>query len=621
MNRKDILSHITKVIALAMACYHFYVVVFGVPSVFFFRGTHLLFSLVLIFLLYPVKLSLPRIMPRKMLDGLFLVISVASIGHIFINHDYVLNRFAYVDDLLVIDLVLGTSLLILTLEATRRVIGLALPVTASIFLAYALFVDQISYGQLIDQMYLTTEGIFGIPINVSATYMVLFILFGALVERSGTGKLFRDFSLALAGSSAGGPAKVACVTSAMFGTVSGSSTANVMTTGTFTIPLMKKIGYRPAFSGAVEAVASTGGQILPPIMGAAAFVMAEMMAVSYLTVISMALVPAILYFVAVFLAVHFEAKRTGLKGLPRPDLPRMSNVLSTRGHQFIPLIVIIGVLMLGFSPPYAALCGLISVLPVALLGKTTRKEISWRTFIDAMIIGVQNTLVVSSACASAGIVIGVISQTGIGIEFTQLVASGFSENYLIIALILTAIAGILLGMGLPTTPAYIVQAALLAPALVKLGIPREAAHLFVFYFAILSVITPPVAISLYAANGLSGAGLWESGLAAVKLAATGYIIPFMFVFTPSLLLLGPWYEVAWASGSALIGVVCLASSLHGYLLKDLRYIFRFLLFASALGLMSPGIVSDGLGLLCLILILLRQTITHETNNPASSKID
>ena len=380
MNRKDILSHITKVIALAMACYHFYVVVFGVPSVFFFRGTHLLFSLVLVFLLYPVKVSLPRIIPRTMVDGLFLVLSIVSIGYIFVNHNYILNRFAYVDDLSVVDLVLGTSLLIVTLEATRRVIGLALPVTASIFLVYALFVDQISYGQLIDQMYLTTEGIFGIPINVSATYMVLFILFGALVERSGTGKLFRDFSLALAGSSAGGPAKVACVTSAMFGTVSGSSTANVMTTGTFTIPLMKKIGYRPAFSGAVEAVASTGGQILPPIMGAAAFVMAEMMAVSYLNVISMALVPAILYFVAVFLAVHFEAKRTGLKGLPRPDLPRMSNVLSTRGHQFIPLIVIIGVLVLGFSPPYAALCGLISVLPVALLGKTTRKEISWKKY-------------------------------------------------------------------------------------------------------------------------------------------------------------------------------------------------------------------------------------------------
>jgi TRAP transporter 4TM/12TM fusion protein len=377
---------------------------------------------------------------------------------------------------------------------------------------------------------------------------------------------------------------------------------------------MKKIGYRPAFSGAVEAVASTGGQILPPIMGAAAFVMAEMMAVSYITVISMAMVPALLYFVAVFLAVHFEAKRTGLRGLPKPDLPRLSKVLKTRGHQFIPLLIIIGVLIAGFSPPYAALCGLLSVLPVALLGKTTRREISWKTFTDAMVIGIRNTLIVSSACASAGIVIGVISQTGLGIEFTQLVASGFTENYLIFALILTAVAGILLGMGLPTTPAYIVQAALLAPALVNLGIPRESAHLFVFYFAILSVITPPVAISLYAANGLSGAGLWESGLAAVKLAATGYIIPFMFVFAPSLLLIGTWHDILWSVSTALIGVICLAASLHGYLLRNLYFWSRVILFVGALGLLSPGLLNDGIGLACLLLIVVKQTILRPEKN-------
>ena len=253
-------------IALSMAAYHLYVVVFGVPSVFFFRGTHLLFSLILIFLIHPFSKGQSNTLFGNTLDAIFVLCSITCLAHIFINHEYILNRFAYVDDLSALDLTLGTGLILLTLEATRRVIGLALPLTATIFVAYALIVDQIAFGQLIDQMYLTTEGIFGIPLNVSATYMVLFILFGALVERSGTGKLFRDFSLALAGSSAGGPAKVACVTSAMFGTVSGSSTANVMTTGTFTIPLMKKIGYRPAFSGAVEAVASTGGQILPPIM-------------------------------------------------------------------------------------------------------------------------------------------------------------------------------------------------------------------------------------------------------------------------------------------------------------------------------------------------------------------
>ena len=600
-------SHIPAIIAVVMAVYHFYVVLFGVPSVFYFRGTHLLLVLILVFLWYPSSKSLSNEI-NVAINGTLLLFSLSSIGYIFINHDYVLDRFAYVDDLNLADLFLGTALIVVTLEATRRVIGLALPLTAVIFLAYALLIEQIPYGQLIDQMYLTTEGIFGIPLNVSATYMVLFILFGALVEHSGTGRLFRDFSLALAGGSAGGPAKVACVTSAMFGTISGSSTANVMTTGTFTIPMMKKIGYRPAFAGAVEAVASTGGQIMPPIMGAAAFVMAELLAVSYLTVVSIAIVPAILYFIAVFFAVHFEAKRIGLKGLPRPDLPKMSEVLKTRGHQFLPLAIIVGVLFAGYSPPYAALCGLLSVLPVALLGKTTRQEISWRTVPDALITGIRNTLIVAGACASAGIVIGVISQTAIGIEFTQLVASGFSGGNLLVALILTAVAGILLGMGLPTTPAYIVQAALLAPALVNLGVPREAAHLFVFYFAILSVITPPVAISLYAANGLSGAGLWESGIAAIKLAATGYIIPFMFVFGPSLLLIGYWHNVAWSVLTAILGVICLASSLHGYLLLPINVYFRSILFCSAIALMRPGIESDLAGLLMLGLSLGHQRL-------------
>ena len=611
MQFKISFNHFPAAIALAMAAYHFYVVIVGVPSVFYFRGTHLLFALILVFLWYPSS-DYRQNWLGLVVDGVMLILSISAIAYIFLNHDYVLDRFAYVDDLQPLDLILGTALIIVTLEATRRVIGLALPLTAVSFLAYALTIDQISYGQLIDQMYLTTEGIFGIPLNVSATYMVLFILFGALVEHSGTGKLFRDFSLALAGSSAGGPAKVACVTSAMFGTVSGSSTANVLTTGTFTIPMMKRIGYRPAFAGAVEAVASTGGQIMPPIMGAAAFVMAEFMAVSYLTVVSIAILPAILYFVAVFFAVHFEAKRTGLKGLPKPDLPRLGEVLKTRGHQFLPLAVIVGVLVSGYSPPYAALCGLLSVLPVALLGNTTRRDISWRTIFDSLITGIRNTLIVASACASAGIVIGVIAQTAIGIEFTQLIVSGFSGGNIVLALILTAAAGILLGMGLPTTPAYIVQAALLAPALVKLGIAREAAHLFVFYYAILSVITPPVAISLYAANGLSGAGLWESGIAAVKLAATGYIIPFMFVFGPPLLLIGSWSNIAWTAVTALIGVICLASSLHGYLLLPITLLLRFVLFFSAIALIAPGLESDLVGLLLVGALLLQQKLLSQT---------
>jgi TRAP transporter 4TM/12TM fusion protein len=595
---------ITTAIALGMMAFHLWVVFAGAPEVFHFRGTHLLFALVLTFLWYPLfkePVGGKRIATRTV-DTLCLAGSIAVIAYLFVEHDYVLTRFAYVDALTPTSAFLGVLIVVLVLESTRRLVGLALPLTALAFLFYGIFLADLKLGEMIDQMYLTTEGIFGIPLNVSATYLVLFIVFGSLVEKSGTGKLFMDFALALAGHTAGGPAKVACMTSAMFGTISGSSTANVMTTGTFTIPMMKRIGYRPAFAGAVEAVASTGGQIMPPIMGAAAFVMAEFMAVSYLTVIGFAILPALLYFLAVFVAVHFEAKRVGLKGLPRADLPAMGKVLRERGHQFLPLVVIVGVLVAGFSAPYAATCGILSVVPVALMRKTSRGDISVKMIVDATVEGIRNSLQVAAATACSGIVIGIISLSGIGIEFTTFVLH-LSQDTLLLALILTAIAGIILGMGLPTTPAYIIQVALLVPALVKLGILAEAAHMFVFYFAILSAITPPVAITLYAANGLSGAGLWDGGYAAMKLAATGYIIPFMFVYGPSLLLIGDPMTVAVACVTSVIGVTCLAAGLHGYFLHRANILERLVLVGAAFSLIKPGILTDlaGAGLILLVI--------------------
>jgi len=587
---------LSSAIALTMFGFHLYVVAIGAPEVFYFRGTHLLFALTLVFLWYPLaaKASFGKALLGLAVDVIFIAVAIASIGYLFVEHEHVLTRYAYVDDLTTTEFALGIGFLIVVLEASRRTVGMALSITALVFIVYALFFANLNVGTFLDQMYLTTEGVLGIPLNVSATYMVLFIVFGALVEKSGTGKLFMDFAMALAGASAGGPAKVACMTSAMFGTISGSSTANVMTTGTFTIPLMKRIGYRPAFAGAVEAVASTGGQIMPPIMGAAAFVMAEFMAVSYLTVIGIAILPALLYFLAVFVAVHFEAKRVGLKGMPKPDLPRMGEVLKERGHQFLPLVVIVGILVGGYSAPYAATVGLLSVIPVALLRKTTRRDITVKLVLGALVEGIRNSLQVAAACACSGIVIGVISLSGVGIEFTSFVIS-LADDTLLLALILTAIAGIILGMGLPTTPAYIVQVALLIPAMIKLGVPLEAAHMFVFYFAILSAITPPVAISLYAANGLSGAKLWDGGIAAMKLAATGYIIPFMFVYSPSLLLIGETSLIVLSSITAVVGVVCLAAGLHGYFLRRANAVERLLLVAAALTLIKAGIVTDLIG--------------------------
>jgi TRAP transporter 4TM/12TM fusion protein len=599
-----LIASIVRILAVGMSLYHLGVAFLGPPEAFFFRGTHLLIAMVLTFLIFPGFRKGSRTTPGLIDLGL-LALSCLTIGYLWANHNYLYDRFVFVDDLRPPDLVLGTIFILLVLEATRRCIGLAMPLTALSFVVYALFFTNVRPESLIEVNYLTTEGIFGIPLSVSATYVILFILFGAFVERSGTGKLFMDSSMSVAGHTAGGPAKVAVITSGLFGTISGSAVANVMTTGTFTIPMMYRLGYRPAFAGAVEAVASTGGQIMPPIMGAAAFVMAEFLGASYLEVATFALIPAVLYYVAVFFAVHFEAKRLGLMGVPKEELPKFFDVIKARGHLFIPLIIIITVLFMGYSAPMAALAGIMSVVPIALLRATTRKDISLSMIIGSLEDGAKGTLAIAMACACAGIVIGVIAQTGLGLDFTTLVLNAAQSN-IYYALGLTMIAGIILGMGLPTTPAYIIQVALLVPALIKLGIVEQAAHLFVFYFAILSAITPPVAMAVYAAVGISKSPLWETGWAAVKLGATGYIVPFMFAFSPALLMIGPWDIVTVAITTALIGVICLASSLHGFLLVNLIWAERSMLFLAAILLIKPGPTTDAIGGFLVLLAVISQ---------------
>jgi TRAP transporter 4TM/12TM fusion protein len=597
---KSAVGRLVTAVGVAMSCFHLYIAWYGPPDALTLRSVHLGFTLVLAFLILPAR-SKGRLERPGWLEIVLLAASLAACGYLVVEREYVTTRMMYVDQLRAIDWALAIVTVLLVLEATRRAVGLTLPVTAIAFLAYAVFVAGSDLSQLAEQMYLGTEGIFGIPLYVSATYVMLFILFGALVERTGTGQLFMDFAMSLAGGSAGGPAKVACLTSGMFGTVSGSAVANVMTTGTFTIPLMKRIGYKPAFAGAVEAVASTGGQIMPPIMGAAAFIMAEFLGVSYLKIAAFALLPALLYYLAVFMSVHFEAKRVGMRGLPRSELPALGRVLRERGHLFLPLAIIIGVLLAGYSAPFAALCGIASTIPTALLRGTTREYVRLDNMVEALEAGARNTVTVALSCACAGIVIGVIFLTGLGIEFTNLVLAAAS-NHLMMALVLTMTAGIVLGMGMPTAPAYIMQTALLVPALVKLGVLQEAAHMFVFYFAILSAITPPVALAVYAANGISRAQLWESSLAALKLGATGYIIPFMFVFGPALLLIGSGPGIALAAATATLGVVCLAGGLFGYLFRPASIWQRVLLVAAAVVLIKPGLLTDlaGIGLVAVV---------------------
>lgn len=599
------IATIISLVALSMSGFHLYIAWQGPPDALTLRATHLAFALILVFLTSGSLNKEGQRRTVKIESFILIVLSIAACAYLVLYQDYIVSRMTYVDPLNPIDLTFGVITILLVLEGTRRAVGWALPITAVGFLTYALTIGGVDFQRVIEQMYMGTEGILGIPLYVSATYVMLFILFGALVERTGTGALFMDFAMGLAGHSAGGPAKVSCITSGMFGTVSGSAVANVMTTGAFTIPLMKRLGYKPAFAGSVEAVASTGGQIMPPIMGATAFIMAEFLGVSYLTVAMYALLPAILYYVALFLSIHFEAKKNGMHGLDKSELPKVSKVLKERGHLFLPLIIIIGTLMLGFSAPFAALCGIMSTIPTALLRKTTREHINIKNILKALEEGAKNTVTVALACACAGIVIGVIFITGLGLEFTNLVLSA-ANNHLFLALVLTSFAGILLGMGMPTAPAYIMQTALLVPALVKLGVMVEAAHMFVFYFAILSAITPPVALAVYAANGISRASIWDSSITALRLGATGYIIPFMFVFGPSLLLIGTGMEIVQTSITAVIGVICLASGLSGYLFKVTSVWERISLLTAALVLIKPGLESDIIGAALITLTLIGQ---------------
>jgi TRAP transporter 4TM/12TM fusion protein len=596
------------VIAVVMVLYHMRAIVFGVPEAILFRGTHLLFALVLAFLLYRWTGEMTET-PPPIQDYVLAALAAAPIVYLFLNYEYIVTRIFYVDDLTPADMAMGVLITLVVLEATRRVIGWALPLTAVAFLVYGLVVARLEPMRLLDQLYTTTEGIFGIPLSVSASYVLIFVLFGSFMERTGTGQLFMDFAMSLTGHTAGGPGKVSCVSSALFGAISGSAVANVMVDGPISIPLMKRSGFAPHYAAGVEAVASTGGQLMPPVMGAAAFVMAEFLAVPYAQVVVWAIIPAILYYVGCFAAVHFEAKRRGLLGLPRAQLPRLTLVLTERGHLFLPVVIILVVMYAGYSAPLAALAGTLACFPVALLRKSTRAYVSAGNVLAAFVDGAKNTLPVALACACAGIVIAVVTLSGLGIVFTQFVV-GLARDALPLALVLTMLAGIVLGMGMPTTPAYIIMTALLVPAIVKLGVIAPAAHMFAFYFAILSAITPPVALAVFAAAGLAKSDVWQTGWAAVRVGLPGFIIPFMFVYEPALLMIGDWPTILWRSALSSIGVVLFAAGLFGYLLAPATFLQRGALLAAGLLLVEPSLVTDILGFAMGGLVIGRQILGH-----------
>lgn len=574
------------------------------------RSWHLAFVLVLIFLWNPLFKG--KSGSAWLLFDIALAIAAISIAYFVFNDlESILSRIPYVDEVSNIEIFFGTLLILLTLEGTRRVSGWPLVIVSGIAILYAMlgqhlpaFIrhDGISYQRFIEQMFLLTDGIYGIPLAVASTMIFAFAMFGAFLETSTMNSVFIDLSCLLTKNSKGGPAKVAIFASALFGSVSGSAPANVYATGIFTIPLMKRVGYRPAFAGAVEATASTGGQIMPPVMGAGAFIMADLTGKGYLSVLQAALLPALLYYLALWLMIHFEAVKHNLGTIPKEDIPEKSAVIR-KLYYLLPLAVLIGALVSGRSVNFAAFSSTAFIVILGMLATATR--FTPARLIQAFVMSARNALNISVCSACAGIVVGVIIQTGLGFKFINVVTA-MAGNNLMMMMILLMITCLVVGMGVPTTPAYIIAATLGAPVLMKMGVPVMAAHMFVFYFAIISAITPPVCMAAFSGAAIAEANAMKTGFIACRLGIVAFIIPFIFVLQPELLWQGALIAVIPASITAIIGVVSLSAAMQKFMLIDTTLVERLMLFVGGLGLLYPGLRSDLIGAALLAAVLAMQ---------------
>ena len=609
MQYTTFMAKVVSALAIAFSVFQLYTAIFGVLDAQLQRAVHLGFGLALSYLLYPALDSWSR-QTIHPLDVVLAVLGAAAPAYIVYEYQNLVLRAAMPTEL---DIVVGVTGILLVIEAARRVVGIPMVCVVLAFLAYAfagpympgvLAHRGLTVNQLVSHLYYTTEGIFGIPLGVSSTFIFLFILFGAYLESTGLGKFFIDAANAIAGWASGGPAKVAVLSSGLMGTVSGSSVANVVGTGSLTIPMMKKLGYHKNFAGAVEAAASTGGQLMPPVMGAAAFLMAEFVGVPYIEIVQAAIIPAFLYFMGVWLGVHFEAKRSNLKGIPRDQLPRLGTLLRERGHLALPLIVIVYLLVSGYTPMRAALVAIFLSILVSSLRKSTRMKPM--EILLGLEIGARNVLGVLVACAAAGIVIGVVTKTGVGLKL----ASGlleFSGGMLLPSMFFTMITAIVLGMGVPTTANYVITSTIAAPALIQLGIPVLAAHMFVFYFGIIADVTPPVALAAYAGAGISGGNALMTGVNASKLAIAAFIIPYMFVLSPELLMIDATVGgLALSVFTAVLGMVAISASLIGYLADHCLPAERFVLFVGGLLMIKPGITTDIVGIMIFAAVIFFQ---------------
>ncbi len=601
------LSRIITVLCLIWATGQIYTAAFGVFPSTLQRAPHVGFAMVLIYMLYPMR-SGQRQTTVPWYDWIFVALSVSVTLYHVVFYEDLINRAGVYSG---VDTYVSVVAVALILEAARRIAGLVITSLAMIFLLYAYLGSYLpgfiahpgfSIERISTFQWLSTEGILGIPVDVSATFIFLFLLFASFLKKTGIGDWLTGVAVGLTGGAVGGPAKAAVISSALQGTISGSSVANVVGTGSVTIPLMKSIGYRPEFAAAVEAAASTGGQLMPPIMGAAAFVMSEFLNVPYYKIAAAAAIPALLYFTGIFFTVHLEALRTGLKGIPKENLPNWRQLIRTRWFLSIPIFGIVVVLALGFTAMKAALIGLgLTIIAGAI---TKEGRLGLRKMIEAIEDGSRSALPVAIACATAGIIVGVVTLSGLGLKMSGgLVELAGGNIYL--TMFLTMIGSLVLGMGVPTTANYIIQATVSAPALVLVGVNPIAAHLFVFYFGIVADITPPVALAAFAGSGIANSNPLKTGFEATKLGIAAFLVPYVFALSPVLVLVNVTViSLTQALATALIGMLGIAAGTTGFLVARLAWYERVIIFLGGVFLIVPGTVTDISGLAAVVGIYL-----------------
>ena len=637
-DRESITRHITQgpvkyiiaAICILYSLFHLYITFNPMPSL-LQRSVHVGVGFALIFLIFPAskKSSRKRV---AWYDWIWFLLSLSGMTYLIYEYqDIVTSRGGMANS---IDVILSIITVICVLEGSRRITGWILPILASIFLLYP-FVSHLDFmpdrlltrpydmGDIFGQLFLKTEGLYSVAIGASVTFIFLFILFGAFLARSGMGQLFNDLALALAGDKKGGPAKVAVISSGFMGSINGSALSNVVSTGAFTIPLMKKVGYHKDFAGAVEASASVGGQILPPIMGASAFIMAETTGLPYSTIALAALLPAILYYLGVIAQVHFRAGRRDLKGIAKESLPQVKEVLKARGHMLLPIVFLIYLLIQNVPVGYAAAYTIGFTVIVSMLRKETR--MGFKDILGALEDGARQSLAVMAACAVVGIIIGVVSLTSFGTVMTSSIVT-LGAGSLLLTLILTMLASMVLGMGLPSIPAYIITATMAAPALAGFDVPILAAHMFVFYFGVFANITPPVCLAAFAGAGISGGDPMKTGFLSLKLALAGFIVPFMFIYNPAMLMIDPTglavtakefplppvIDIIIAVVTSVVGVIGLSAALEGYFKGDMNVVTRLILALGALLLIYPGLITGLIGGVIILGIALLNIKTSKT---------